>query len=145
MKTKFAALAISAAVAAIGSTAAFAQAKEQFFPVLSYRTGAYAPNGIPFANGYVDYLKLVNARDGGINGVKITFEECETGYATDKGVECYERLKGKGPTGAAVLHTLSTGITYAITDKTFTDKIPIITAGYGRADSGTVRVGDNSR
>jgi len=55
-------------------------------------------------------------------------------------VECYERLKGKGPTGAAVLHTLSTGITYAITDKTFTDKIPIITAGYGRADSvdGTV-------
>ena len=74
-----------------------AQAKEQFFPVLVYRTGAYAPNGMPFANGYVDYLKLVNARDGGINGVKITFEECETGYATDSGVECYERLKGKGP------------------------------------------------
>ena len=37
---------------------------------------------------------MINARDGGINGVKITFEECETGYATDKGVECYERLKG---------------------------------------------------
>jgi hypothetical protein len=48
----------------------------------------------PWANGYVDYLKLVNAR-GGINGVKISFEECETGYATDRGVECYERLKGK--------------------------------------------------
>ena len=95
---------------------------------------------MPFANGYVDYLKLVNARDGGINGVKITFEECETGYATDKGVECYERLKGKGPTGATAFHTLSTGITYAVTDKTFADKIPIITAGYGRADSvdGTV-------
>ena len=28
-----------------------AQAKEQFFPVLAYRTGAYAPNGMPFANG----------------------------------------------------------------------------------------------
>ena len=38
-----------------------AQAKEQFFPVLSYRTGPYAPNGTPWANGYVDYLKLVNA------------------------------------------------------------------------------------
>ena len=36
---------------------------------------------------------MINARDGGINGVKITFEECETGYATDRGVECYERLK----------------------------------------------------
>ena len=45
---------------------------------------------------------MVNARDGGINGVKITFEECETGYATDRGVECYERLKGKGPTGATL-------------------------------------------
>ena len=70
---------------------------------LVYRTGAYAPNGMPFANGIADYYKLVNERDGGINGVKIIFEECETGYATDRGVECYERLKGKGPTGAALL------------------------------------------
>ena len=38
---------------------------------------------------------LINARDGGINGVKITFEECETGYATDRGVECYERQIGR--------------------------------------------------
>jgi branched-chain amino acid transport system substrate-binding protein len=139
-KTRTALLAATALTAALGSTAALAQAKEQFFPVLSYRTGAYAPNGIPFANGYVDYLKLVNARDGGIEGVKITFEECETGYATDKGVECYERLKGKGPTGATVFQPLSTGITFALTDKSFADRIPIITAGYGRADSvdGTV-------
>jgi len=33
---------------------------EQFFPVLVYRTGPYAPNGAPWANGFVDYLKLVN-------------------------------------------------------------------------------------
>ncbi len=93
----------AAAVALSVSSVAYAQAKEQFFPVLVYRTGPYAPNGVPFANGYVDYLKLVNSRDGGIGGVKITFEECETGYATDRGVECYERLKGKGPTGATVV------------------------------------------
>jgi branched-chain amino acid transport system substrate-binding protein len=78
--------------------------------VLVYRTGAYAPNGIPFANGYVDYLKLVNAQ-GGINGVKLSFEECETGYATDKGVECYERLKSKNG-GATLFQPLSTGITF---------------------------------
>jgi branched-chain amino acid transport system substrate-binding protein len=83
----------------------------------------------------VDYYNLVNERDGGINGVKILFEECETGYATDKGVECYERLKGKGPTGAAFFNPLSTGITFALTEKTTADKIPIITMGYGRADS----------
>ncbi|HEX4928494.1 MAG TPA: ABC transporter substrate-binding protein, partial [Burkholderiales bacterium] len=127
--------AVVAVVSGAASTAAFAQAKEQFFPMLVYRTGPYAPNGVPFADGYGDYLKLVNARDGGINGVKITIEECETGYATDKGVECYERLKGKGPTGATVVQPLSTGITFALTDKAPRDKIPLITAGYGRADS----------
>ncbi len=135
MKMAAAALAAGAAAALVPQVPAFAQAKEQFFPALVYRTGAYAPNGVPFANGYVDYLKLINARDGGIGGVKITYEECETGYATDKGVECYERLKGKGPTGATAFHPLSTGITFALTDKAPNDKIPIITGGYGRSES----------
>ena len=129
-------LALTASLAAIGlSTAlgAYAQAKEQFFPVLVYRTGAYGPNGTPWANGYVDYLKLVNAR-GGINGVKISFEECEFGYATDRGVECYERLKGKNG-GGTVFQPLSTGVTFALTEKAAVDKIPLITAGYGRSES----------
>ena len=65
--------------------------------------------------------------------MKITFEECETGYATDKGVECYERLKGKHG-GATLFQPLSTGITFALTDKAPGDKIPLITAGYGRSD-----------
>jgi branched-chain amino acid transport system substrate-binding protein len=136
MKFRNIALAGSLLAAAVGSglsTSAFAQAKEQFFPVLVYRTGAYAPNGVPFANGYVDYLKLINAR-GGINGVKVVFEECETGYATDRGVECYERLKGKHG-GATVFQPLSTGITFALTEKAPGDKIPLITAGYGRSDT----------
>jgi branched-chain amino acid transport system substrate-binding protein len=133
MKLKSLSMAALLAAAGLASvaTTAFAQAKEQFFPVLVYRTGAYAPNGVPFANGYVDYLKLTNAR-GGINGVKVSFEECETGYATDRGVECYERLKGKG---ATVFQPLSTGITFALTEKAPADKIPLITAGYGRSES----------
>ena len=137
MKIRSLALAVSLAAIGITSTvtapAAFAQAKEQFFPVLVYRTGAYAPNGTPWANGYVDYLKLVNAK-GGINGVKISFEECEFGYATDRGVECYERLKGKNG-GATLFQPLSTGVTFALTDKAPVDKIPLITAGYGRSES----------
>lgn len=130
---------LAATVAAAGvasalvSTAVTAQTNEQFFPVLVYRSGAYAPNGVPFANGYVDYLKLTNAR-GGINGVKVSYEECETGYATDRGVECYERLKGKNG-GATVFQPLSTGITFALTEKAPEDKIPLITAGYGRSES----------
>ncbi|MBL8343870.1 MAG: ABC transporter substrate-binding protein [Rubrivivax sp.] len=130
---KFRSLALAAALVAAGVSSAWAQAKEQFFPALVYRTGAYAPNGVPFANGYVDYLKLTNAR-GGINGVKVSWEECETGYATDRGVECYERLKGKNG-GATVFQPLSTGITFALTEKAPGDKIPLITAGYGRSES----------
>ena len=118
----------------IAATTAQAQ-NEQFIPGLVYRTGAYAPNGIPFADGVADYIAMLNARDGGINGVKITFEECETGYATDRGVECYERLKGHAPTGASYFSPLSTGITFALTEKAPGDKIPLITMGYGRADS----------
>jgi len=125
-----------ATVAMLPALPALAQgANEQFLPVLSYRTGAYAVNGVPFANGQIDYFNLINERDGGINGVKITYEECETGYATDKGVECYERLKGKGPTGAGYVSPLSTGITFALTEKVPTDKIPLLTLGYGRSES----------
>ena len=129
---------IGLAAAVLGTLASLAPAaaqNEQFIPVLSYRTGAYAVNGVPWANGFIDYLNLVNERDGGMNGVKITYEECEFGYATDKGVECYERLKSKGPTGASFFNPLSTGVTFALTEKTLADKIPMISMGYGRADS----------
>jgi branched-chain amino acid transport system substrate-binding protein len=130
---------VGAAVAAALSGAAFAAPalaqNEQFIPALVYRTGAYAPNGVPFANGIADYYALINERDGGINGVKIVWEECEFGYATDRGVECYERLKAKGPTGAAYVNPFSTGVTFALTEKAPIDKIPIISMGYGRSES----------
>ncbi|MBA2673715.1 ABC transporter substrate-binding protein [Ramlibacter sp.] len=122
-----------AAAAALASPGAFAQAKEQFFPLLAYRTGPYAPNGTPWANGKQDYIKMINARDGGINGVKITFEECETGYATDRGVECYERLKSRP--GVTLFDPQATGIAFALTDKAYTDHIPLMTLGYAYTSS----------
>src|SRR5258707_11542353 len=87
-----------------------AQAKEMFVPSTVYRTGAYAPSGIPFANGLWDYLTMINERDGGVNGVRLVVEECETQYDTKQGVECYERLKGKNGGGGGV-NPLSTAIT----------------------------------
>ncbi|HYF17300.1 MAG TPA: ABC transporter substrate-binding protein [Ramlibacter sp.] len=129
---------LAAAMVAAATTSALAQEKVQFFPSLTGRTGPVAPNATPFANGYADYLKLVNLR-GGINGIKTLVEECETAYDTARGVECYERLKGKHG-GATVFQPLSTGITFALTEKVPNDKIPLITSGYGRSDSadGTV-------
>ena len=137
MKFKSVALAVAliagSASALLSAPAALAQEKVQFFPSLTGRTGPVAPNATPFANGFNDYMKLVNAR-GGINGVMTLVEECETAYATDRGVECYERLKGKHG-GATVFQPLSTGITFALTEKVSKDKIPLITSGYGRSDS----------
>ncbi len=132
---------LAAAVAALGLGALAAQAQnEQFIPTLTYRTGPYAPSGVPIANGFRDYYTLVNARDGGINGVKIAWEECETQYDTKLGVECYEKVKNKGPTGAALVNPFSTGITYQLIPKAAVDKIPILSMGYGRTAAADGRV-----
>ena len=119
-----------AVIAALGMAAP--ASAELVFPSLDYRTGPYAPSGIPFADGYSDYFTLVNERDGGIGGVKARVLPCETGYNTEKGVECYESTKGEG---ALVYQPLSTGITYQLIPKASADQIPIHSMGYGRTSA----------
>ncbi len=130
-------LAIAAVAAMVAP--AFAQ-NEQFVPMTSYRVGPYAAGGSGTFGGFIDYLDMLNKRDGGINGVKLTWEECETEYKPDRGVECYERLKKKGPTGASVFNFLSTAITYACIERATADKIPVVSIGYGRTDASDGRV-----
>jgi branched-chain amino acid transport system substrate-binding protein len=130
---------LAATTVALVSTSASAQ-NEQFIPANGYWVGPYAPGGSGFFGGMVDYMNLINNRDGGVNGVKLTTEKCETEYNNARGVECYERSKKKGPTGATVIHPLSTGITYALMEKAAQDKIPIISMGYGRTDAADGRV-----
>ncbi|MEM6620903.1 MAG: ABC transporter substrate-binding protein [Pseudomonadota bacterium] len=120
-----------AGVAALAMTAPAAMA-DLVFPSLSYRTGPYAPNGIPFADGFEDYITLLNERDGGIGGVPIRLVECETGYNTTKGVECYESVKAEG---ALFIVPNSTGITYQLIPKATADDIPLATHGYGRTSA----------
>ena len=110
------------------------------FPSLSYRTGAYASGGIPFADGYADYMTLLNERDGGIGGVITRILECETGFNTEKGVECYEATKGEG---ALVYQPLSTGITYQLIPKVTADGIPLHSMGYGRTSAANGKVFSN--
>jgi len=143
MKTRTLTLALLGAAVGVSGLLPAAPAlaqNEQFFPMLVYRTGAYAPSGIPVANGFRDYYTLINKRDGGINGVTITFEECETQYNTKLGVECYEKLKNKGPTGATLFNPFSTGITYQLIPKAPVDKVPILSMGYGRTAAADGRV-----
>jgi branched-chain amino acid transport system substrate-binding protein len=108
--------------------------------MLVFRTGPYAAGGSGFFGGIEDYFALLNMRDGGIGGVTLTWEECETAYNPDRGVECYERLKNKGPTGASLVRALSTGITYRLIDRATADKIPVVSMGYGRTDASDGRV-----
>jgi branched-chain amino acid transport system substrate-binding protein len=103
-----------------------------FVPLLTYRTGAFANSGTPIANGMHDYLAMLNARDGGIGGVKLVVEECETGYKNEKGVECYEALKGKKP---VAINPYSTGITLALIPKASVDHIPVLSMAYGLSAS----------
>ena len=115
-------------------------AGEQFLPVLSTREGAQRSIQIPLANGFIDYVTLLNERDGGINGVRLVWEECETVYDVPRGIECYERLKAQGPTGAAVVVPNSTPLTYALLERATQDQIPLLTAGLGRSDATDGRV-----
>jgi len=105
---------------------------ELVIPWLSYRTGPYSPSGIPVADGIGDYFTLLNERDGGIGGEMVKVIECETGYNTQKGVECYEATKGEG---SLVYLPLSTGITYQLIPKVTVDQIPMHTMGYGRTSA----------
>ena len=123
-------------------TAAFAASaqNEQFLPILSYRVGPYAAGGSGYYGGAIDYFTLINMT-GGVNGVKLTWEECETEYNASKGVECYERLKKKNG-GATTVEPLSTGIAYGLFDRVAQDKIPMTTFGYGLASSADGRIYD---
>ena len=127
MKKSFAALAAAAMLATTVPAMA-----DLTVPNLSYRTGSYAANGIPYADGFADYFTLLNERDGGIGGEKVAVPECETAYNTEKGVECYESTKGAG---ALAYNPLSTGITYQLIPKVTADKHVLYTPGYGRTSS----------
>ena len=124
--------------AALFASSGFVWAADQFVPLLSYRVGPYGSNGTSFFGGMIDYMNLVNM-NGGINGVKLTWEECETEYNPSRGVECYERLKSKNG-GATIVEPLSTSIAYGILDRVATDKIPLTTIGYGRSDAANGKV-----
>lgn len=114
---------------------------EQFIPLATFRVGAYASSGIPVWNGIIDTLRYINEVQGGINGVKLFWAECETEWEVEKGVECYERFH-KGLDGSPVAIYLPNGdpIAKALLQRATADKIPIPTLNYGPDESVDGRV-----
>jgi branched-chain amino acid transport system substrate-binding protein len=132
MRLKHIALGLAVAIA-VPAAAATAQAEDGLYvPFFTYRTGPFAGSGIPIANGLSDYMTMLNERDGGIGGVKVIIDECETGYDTKKGVECYDSVKGRHP---VVITPFSTGITLQVIPKASVDKLPVFSMAYGLSAS----------
>ncbi|MQT14654.1 ABC transporter substrate-binding protein [Segnochrobactrum spirostomi] len=139
----------SAALAVVGVGLAFGtvapaaaeDAKVQYIPLLTYRVGAYASSGIPIWAGIIDYFTYLNKAEGGINGVKLVWDECETEWGVEKGLECYERVKhGKDGSPVPILWPHSDPIAKALLEKATADKIPLLTLNYGPTESVDGRV-----
>ncbi len=131
-KLKKAAWALIATTALAAPALPAAAQESMFVPLFTYRTGPFAGSGAYIADGMHDYLTLLNERDGGIGGVKLAIEECETGYDTKKGLECYEAVKPKNP---VMVNPWSTGITLPLIAKAAVDKIPVLSMAYGLSAS----------
>ncbi|PZQ48391.1 MAG: ABC transporter permease [Rhodovulum sulfidophilum] len=136
-----AALSLLAAPAFAVDTTPGPDGDKQFFPIASYRVGPYAGASASIWAGRIDYYRYVNEVEGGINGVPIVWQECETEWTAEKGIECYERLK-HGLNGAPIAAYFPNGApaAYALTDRAAADKIPLVTLAYGRTEATDGRV-----
>lgn len=103
---------------------------EQFFPVFIGRE-VNAPAGRVPADGLIDYLELLNRRDGGINGVRLRWEEFETAFDDKRGVAYFDRFADRD---AAVL-PLASGISDDLTELGRRHKVPMVMVDSGRADA----------
>ncbi len=112
------------------STSVLAE-ETMYVPIPSYRVGPYAAGGTGYFGGILDYYNLLNERDGGVNGVKLIWSECETEYSVERGVECYKRLKDREG-GAVFFDPLSVGISTALIETGRKDKMPIIAVNHGK-------------
>jgi branched-chain amino acid transport system substrate-binding protein len=124
-------LGLVAVMELLSGSAALAQANEKFVQVLVYRTAVRAERRA-LANGFIDYLNLVNERDGGVGGVKITYEVRDR--LRDRPRRRMLRTAKAGPTGATAQPAVHRD-TFPFHRKVPGDKIPLITMGYGRSES----------
>lgn len=118
-----------------------ASAEVQTIPLFAVRTGPMSGAGVPMGNGFIDYLTLLNERDGGIRGVRLAWEECETLFRADRTLDCYERLKNKSKNAAlSVALPFSTEQFHTLLEVSARDGAPLISMSAGRADASDGRV-----
>ncbi|NJO55094.1 MAG: ABC transporter substrate-binding protein [Rhodospirillales bacterium] len=136
--TRWALPAIACMTLALAATPS--RAAEQYFGIPSSRVGPYAAMGTGYYGGIIDYLNYVNMKEGGVNGVKLTYDECETEYNAARTVECYQRLLQKGDQKMVVFDVLGTPGAYAVIGRMAADNVVLAQYGYGRTDAADGRV-----
>ena len=115
-------------------------AESQYIAVPSIRTGPYSAMGTGYYGAQIDYMNYVN-KNGGVNGVMLTWLECETEYNAAKTVECYQRLlTNKDGQKTVVFDTLGTPGAYAVINRMPQDQVVLAQYGYGRTDAADGRV-----
>ena len=134
-----AAAAVCALAAAVAGPSV-ASAAEQYFGIPSSRVGPYSAMGTGYYGGIIDYLNYVNMAEGGVNGVTLTWQECETEYNAKRTVECYQRLLTNGDQRMVVFDTLGTPGAYAVINRMAEDQVVLAQYGYGRTDAADGRV-----
>ncbi len=133
-------VAAATVLALVSARPAPAAPDEQFIPVNFPADGPSARAIAATAAGLIDYLDMLNRRDGGIHGVRFAWQKCDSRYDSSRDIECYERATGRRPGGATLLHPLSTATTYSLIERASADRVPLVSVGYGRADSADGRV-----
>ncbi len=98
--------------------------------VLTERTGPAAAAGTPLANGLFDYLTMLGRRDGGVGGIPLAVEECETGGEPARALSCYEAATARG---SIALVPASADAALALLPRLAADRMPLVAAGYGPA------------
>ncbi len=129
-------------MAALLGAPATALGNYYFLPLaLSYTGLSGVASG--YFGGVSDYFTLLNDRDGGINGIPVAWEECETEYDPAKGMRCYHRYK-KDEAGRQALyfdsltlyfHPLSKGVFPALATQGRRDRLPVVSVNHGPVES----------
>lgn len=88
-------------------------------------TGDYAMYGLPVRNSVAMFFEKLNAA-GGINGKKINLLEYDDKGDPTEAVNAYNLAKSNGAT--AIIGSVLTGPTVALSDVTYEDNMPEITA-----------------
>ncbi|MFH6782857.1 MULTISPECIES: ABC transporter substrate-binding protein [Methylobacterium] len=98
--------------------------------VLTERSGPASASGTPLANGLSDYLTMLDRRDGGVGGIPLSVEECETGGEAARVTACYEAALARG--SIAVVPG-SADAALALLPRLPADRMPLVSSGYGPA------------